>query len=83
MKKDSHLQLCHNVKASEEIFPYYDFLNSEPFIEYKMSLTKKTYLKSNGWFSVTLIWAFMSNSCPPSWLEKWKIEYKNGKASEN
>lgn len=48
MKKDSHLQLCHNVKASEEIFPYYDFLNSEPFIEYKMSLTKKTYLKSNG-----------------------------------
>lgn len=32
MKKDSHLQLCHNVKASEEILPYYDFLNSEPLL---------------------------------------------------
>lgn len=50
MKKDSHLQLCHDVKALEEFLTYYDFLNNKPFTEYKMSLTKKSYFKSNSWF---------------------------------
>lgn len=31
-------------------------------------------------FSLTLIWTFTSNSLPPSWLVKWKIEHKNGES---